>query len=82
MISLPHGALSEPALESNLFWFFDGILFSTCTYYEQGYLPEKIAKRDFDFWHSKIEKVIKNEQTKNRLFARHYKNPKCRNLMP
>jgi len=82
LISLPKKVSSKTAIERNLFWFFDGILFSTCTYYKQGYLPEKIAKRDFKFWFSKIEEDIKNEQIKESLIVRNYKDLKCRNLMP
>ena len=82
LITVPNKASSEIAVERNLFWFFDGILFSTCTYYKQGYLPEKIAKRDFKFWYSRIEEDLKTEEIKERLIARHYKDVKCRNLMP
>ena len=82
LISAPNKVSSETAVERNLFWFFDGILFSTCTYYKQGYLPKKIAKRDFKFWYSEIEEDIKTQQIKESLIARHYKDLKCRNLMP
>jgi len=76
-------ALAEIELERMYYGFLDGVIYLTCDYYKQGYLPEEIAKKDLNFWYSRIDKLIKNKDIKLRLIAKHNKdeNLKCKNLL-
>tara|TARA_Y100000813_G_C23839587_1_gene201381 strand:+ start:161 stop:490 length:330 start_codon:yes stop_codon:yes gene_type:complete len=82
LISVPKKALAENNLENSLQWFFEGVTWTICNYYKEGYLPDEKAKKDVKYWFSIIDRDIKTKKIKDTIIAEFYKEAKCRNLMP
>ena len=82
LVAISNKALAETDKEKMWYGFYNGVISMICKFYKEGYLPEKYAKENYEYWYSTIDEKIKTNNIKDRLIKRGNKDPNCRNLMP